>query len=283
MKICFVILHYLTHEDTIKCIESIEHLDGVEEATIIIVDNCSKNGSIEEIEKFIKQFDNCVIIKNSENLGFAKGNNIGYKYSTGMYSAPFVVVLNNDTIINQSDFIQKIQDSYIKYSFAVMGPDIISMVDSGHQNPLGKMPDKKAVKRQITKYAVLLCLSKIGIYNLLQKNFGRKHVSQNVVKEKQPSRVLKDETLHGACLVFSPIFTKVMNEPFCSETFLYKEEFILKKKCERMDFTMVFDSDIEIYHKEDSSTNRIVSSIKEKREFLFKNLIKSNRVLLKYL
>ena len=283
MKICFVILHYLTYEDTIKCIESIEHLDGVEEATIIIVDNCSTNGSIEEIERYVEQFDNCVVIKNSENLGFAKGNNIGYKYCKEMHRAPFVVVLNNDTVINQTDFIRKIQDSYMKYSFAVMGPDIISMVDSGHQNPLGKMPDKKSVKRQIIKYAVLLCLSKIGIYNLLQKNFGRKRVLQSAVSEKLPSKVLKDETLHGACLVFSPHFTKVIYEPFCSETFLYKEEFILKKKCERMGFSMVFDSDLEVYHKEDSSTNRIVSSIKEKREFLFMNLIKSNRVLLKFL
>lgn len=283
MNICFVILHYLTHEDTIKCIESIEHINGAEEATIIIVDNCSKNGSIEEIERYVKQFNNCVIIKNSENLGFAKGNNIGYKYCKELYRAPFVVVLNNDTIINQTDFIQKIQDSYMKYSFSVMGPDIISMVDSGHQNPLGKMPDKKAVKRQIIKYTVLLCLSKIGIYNILQKNFGRKQVPQNVVPEKHPSKVLKDETLHGACLVFSPLFTEMIDEPFCSETFLYKEEFILKKKCDSMGFSMVFDSDIEIYHKEDSSTNKIVSSIKAKREFLFKNLIKSNRVLLKFL
>ena len=73
---CYVILHYLTAEDTINCVESI--LKQNEECKIIIVDNASNNGSIEQIEERYKKNTSIIIIKNEKNLGFADGNNICY-------------------------------------------------------------------------------------------------------------------------------------------------------------------------------------------------------------
>ena len=62
MNFCFVILHYRTADDTIECIESIEKLNGV--FNIVIVDNASNNGSIEEVEKLVGNRQNIYIIKN---------------------------------------------------------------------------------------------------------------------------------------------------------------------------------------------------------------------------
>lgn len=283
MKFCFVILHYLADKDTIECIDSIERLDNSNDTSIIVVDNYSNNGSIERVEEFVASLDNCSIIKNKENLGFAKGNNVGYKYAIQMHPGAFVIVLNNDTIIEQKDFLKKIENSYQENAFAVMGPDIISLVDKGHQNPLGKVPDKKTLKKQVFKFEILLILSKLGVYNIFQGLFGKREKLSTIRAKKSPSTVLSDRALHGACLIFSPLFTTQMKEAFCSETFLYKEEFILQKICERNKLKMFYDSRVEIYHKEDSSTNMVVSSAKEKREFLFKNLIESSKVLLKYI
>lgn len=283
MKFCFVVLHYLADEDTIECIESIEKLDNSKDVSIVIVDNYSNNGSVERIEKFVASLDNCSIIKNKENLGFAKGNNIGYAYAIKMYPRACVIILNNDTIIKQKDFLKKIENSYHEHSFAVMGPDIISLVDKGHQNPLGKVPNKETLKKQILKFEILLILSKLGVYNVFQKFFGNRKKIDVVRTKKSPSKVLYDQALHGACLIFSPMFTAKMKEAFCPETFLYKEEFILQKICEKNNLKMFYDSCVEIYHKEDSSTNMIVSNAKDKREFLFKNLIESGKVLLKYI
>lgn len=283
MKFCFVILHYLTDKDTIECIKSIEKLDDAENVSIIVVDNYSNNGSIERVEQFTKSFVNCSIIKNKENLGFARGNNIGYAYAIQTYSEACVVILNNDTLIEQKDFLKRVDNSYKENSFAVMGPDIISLVDKGHQNPMGKVPNRKKLKKQIFKFKVLLILSELGIYNGLQRIFGVRGKLNTVLKKKGSSAVLLDQALHGACLIFSPIFTVKMKEAFCPETFLYKEEFILQKICEKNNLKMFYDSSIEIYHKEDSSTNMAVSTAKAKREFLLKNLIKSGKVLLKYL
>ena len=57
---------------------------------IIFVDNGSSDGSCEYVEK---NFPSVKIIANGENLGFAKGNNVGIKAATG----ELIATLNNDT------------------------------------------------------------------------------------------------------------------------------------------------------------------------------------------
>lgn len=47
---------------------------------IIIVDNCSPNGSGKQLEKMYSKCINITVIINEENQGFAKGNNLGYQY-----------------------------------------------------------------------------------------------------------------------------------------------------------------------------------------------------------
>ena len=280
MNVCFVILHYLTDKDTVECVESIEKLDGADKAKIVIVDNFSNNGSIERVKTAIGKFSNCKILYNDKNLGFAKGNNIGYSYVKKTCGNSFIVVLNNDTVIKQQDFITRIADTYNKNSYAVLGPDIISLIDGGHQNPLGKIPSKKDIKKSIKKYRFLLILSKLGLYNLLQKHFGENRSGKKNTLEKPPSTEIINRALHGSCIIFSPDFVSVMDEAFCPDTFLYKEEYILARRCAKKHLKMFFDSGIEIFHKEDSSTNQVVSTSKKKREFIFKNLINSNKAFL---
>lgn len=280
MKICFVILHYLTDKDTVECVESIEKLDGGDKAEIVIVDNFSDNGSIERVQKAVGKYDNCTILYNEKNLGFARGNNTGYSYIRKKYGNCFIVVLNNDTVIRQQDFITRIFDTYDKNKYAVLGPDIISLIDGGHQNPMGKIPSENIIKKDIRKYRFLLLLSKLGVYTLLQKSFGENRAGRKICLEKPQSAKITDRALHGSCVIFSPDFVSSEDEAFCPDTFLYKEEFILARRCAKKHLKMYFCSDIEIYHKEDSSTNQVVSTAKSKREFLFKNLIKSNKVFL---
>ncbi|HBA26230.1 MAG TPA: hypothetical protein DCY98_02360 [Nitrospinae bacterium] len=60
---------------------------------VIFVDNSSQDASLNIIENFEKRFS-YTIIRNNENYGFAKANNIGIKNS----NAPFIALLNADTV-----------------------------------------------------------------------------------------------------------------------------------------------------------------------------------------
>ena len=93
--VCFVILHYMALDETILCVESIR--DSVEgEKKIIIVDNCSPNGTIKGLEEHYQDAADVDVLETGENLGFAKGNNFGYAYAVREYDPDFVVVMNND-------------------------------------------------------------------------------------------------------------------------------------------------------------------------------------------
>lgn len=96
MELSIIIVNYKTEELTSNCIDSVikSNTKGLD-YEIILVDNASQDGSIEAIEK---QFPDVMIIKNTENMGFSKANNIGIKESKGDY----ILLLNSDTIVEQN-------------------------------------------------------------------------------------------------------------------------------------------------------------------------------------
>lgn len=140
MIISIVILHYLTIDDTIECIENILRLKTNNIAlNIIVVDNGSCNGTGLVLENKYKCNNNIKIILNSENVGFARGNNIGYKYGKEVKKSDFIICINNDIIIKDENFLLKILNSYKVFHFHCLGPKIISLKDNKNQNPvLGK-------------------------------------------------------------------------------------------------------------------------------------------------
>jgi GT2 family glycosyltransferase len=73
-------------------------------SSIVIVDNGSVDGSVDYISTnfpFIK------LLALGENRGYAKGNNVGLN----VCDAEFVLLLNNDTSINDPKFLRKLVDS----------------------------------------------------------------------------------------------------------------------------------------------------------------------------
>ncbi len=62
---------------------------------VLLVDNASADNSLKNAEEAFGNDKRMRIIRNSENLGFSGGNNVGYDASKGEY----VVFLNNDTVV----------------------------------------------------------------------------------------------------------------------------------------------------------------------------------------
>lgn len=274
LNFCFVILHYKTVEDTIDCVDSIDTLD--EKCQIVIVDNASNNGSIEKVEEYVKNKPYIYVIKNKENVGFADGNNIGYKFAKNVLHADFIAISNNDIIIDSQRFIHQCMEAYKKNRYYILGPDIESMVDHGHQNPMiASEPNIKHIRKEIIRYQVLYILSKIGIYDLLKNTKNRVSKAE---KMNLPLELAENVQLHGSFLVFSPLFIKKEELAFRPGTFLYMEESILFTYCKKMGYKTVFYPAIKVFHKEDSSTNSMFTATKHKREFVFKNMIRSLKV-----
>lgn len=90
MDLSIVIVNYNTKDLLKQTIESvINNTKGIE-YEIWVVDNSSKDGSVEMVQE---EFKNVKLIASKENLGFPKGNNVAIRKATGRY----ILLLNSDT------------------------------------------------------------------------------------------------------------------------------------------------------------------------------------------
>lgn len=118
-KISIIILTWNGIEFTKKCLSSLRDNTDYDNYEVIVVDNGSTDGSIE----YLETIDWITLIKNNENLGFVRGNNIGLKY----VKDNDVVLLNNDIIINQKDWLTKLNESaYKEEDIGVVGCRLIN-------------------------------------------------------------------------------------------------------------------------------------------------------------
>lgn len=278
MKFCFVILHYRTSSDTIECVKSIEAMN--KKCAIVIVDNASNNGSIEKVEEYVKGKEETFIIKNTRNLGFAAGNNVGYRFAKYELRADFIAISNNDVIVVTKDMVSITQKLYADTRFYLLGPDIESMVNHGHQNPMkASEASLGIIKKEILRYSLLYFISRVGLYDLLRKKRQSDNMMCSGIKAKNEINI----QLHGSFIIFSPLFIEKENIAFRNGTFLYMEESILYRYCVSHNYLTLYSPEIRVLHKEDSSTDSMFNGNRQKREFVFKNMIQSLKVYINVL
>jgi GT2 family glycosyltransferase len=136
-KTFVVVLNYNGCKDTVACVESLLRLDPPA-ARVVVVDNASSDGSVQQlcawargevvpelsapdaavsavpVPKPVLMQESCsgevadlptpgklakvTLIRNSENRGYAAGNNVGIRYALAQ-GADAVWILNNDTVV----------------------------------------------------------------------------------------------------------------------------------------------------------------------------------------
>jgi GT2 family glycosyltransferase len=95
-----IVINYNTADFLGRCLKSVIQQHDVD-AEVIVVDNCSKDGSADFVRK---QFPQVRLIANDQNLGFSRANNQALKTCIGTY----VYFLNPDTEIRANAFKQMI-------------------------------------------------------------------------------------------------------------------------------------------------------------------------------
>ena len=278
MDIVFVVLHYGAIEETKKCIESIREKIDTESYKIIIIDNCSPDNSYTRLVEQYEADADIVLIHNAENLGFAKGNNVGFLHAKKEYNPQFIVLMNNDIVILQSNMLEKIKCAYEKYRFAVLGPMIVSGDGKIISNPMRKsLLSLRSVERAKKRYKRLSILNRFGIDHLYQRIMGMVHpyIPSISVEERIKDQV--DVGLHGSFLVFSKDYIERF-DGLDSRTFLYFEEDLLFLHMMRESMHTLYTPEICVFHSEDASTNAFCVNSRKKNSFVYRNRLESLQV-----
>ena len=114
-NLSIIIVNYNTKDLLIQCLESLDQALSLVTChvspEIIVVDNGSTDGSVEEVEKRYKQslrpygLEDIKILRSRQNLGFAKGNNVGIKQARGR----FILLLNSDTVVEKNTILEMLK------------------------------------------------------------------------------------------------------------------------------------------------------------------------------
>lgn len=274
--ISFIILHYMTIEDTTTCVESIKEMNLQNRIRIVIVDNASPNNSGKELQEKYKGDYQIHILLNGQNMGFSRGNNLGCHYAQKVWKPSFFVVTNNDVIFTQKDFCERLLKEYKRKPFDVLGVDIFCPNKGIHQSPIARsIPDIKAVNKTIFMNKVMLYFFMI-LYPLIKYYYKKIDVSgcnaylYNTYQE--------DVCIMGACIIFSHNYMYKREKPFYPETNFYYEEFLLSLWCKKNGATIVYQPDMKVIHNEGSATKQISDDYGKKIKFRIRNIIDSAEI-----
>lgn len=273
----FIILHYKTYNMTCICVHQILLLYKNKNIKIVIVDNGSKNKSGERLAKQFLSEDKVKVILSKKNLGFARGNNLGINYIKKHYSYKYIIVMNNDIILQEPEMLDKIKNIDKNSGFDVLGPDIYSLFTNTHQNPIRI----HGYTLNQVKYLIIhhKKIQRFLPFYYCKKKFFNSSKSQSNDNKFNRNKDIINPVLHGAMYIFGDQFILNNKNIFNPRTFLYSEEDLLYCKCQKRNYKMMYSPSIRVIHLEHFSTNASLSSDYKRLKFTNYQKIKSLEIL----
>lgn len=234
MTISIIIVNYNVKHFLEHCLYSVQKACERIRAEVIVVDNDSKDGSVEYLRP---QFPEVNFFECKKNLGFARANNLGLKMSKGKY----ILFLNPDTLLPE-DSLEKC----IKFLDAdeKIGAAGVRMID-GSGNFLRE--SKRSFPGPLTS---LYKLS--GLYALFPKSpiFSKYHLGH--LSEHKNHEV---DVLSGAFMIArKTVLDKTGG--FDKTFFMYGEDIDLSFRIQKQGYRNFYFAETTIIHFKGESTSK---------------------------
>lgn len=278
MKIGYIVLHYQTLEETQNCVASIINILTPEDC-IIIVDNCSPNKTGKQLKALYKENCQIEVIISEQNLGFAKGNNLGFYNAKYKQKCEFIVLLNNDTLIKQENFRSILLSNYQKYGYDIVGPKVLQKNGEVNTSTPAKPIHISLQRAKVGQLSNLLrlLLSYVNLDVAFSKIFDKSNISNCDLSLSYSENV----QISGCCFIFSKRYIE-MFDGLNPETFMYLEEILLYIRAKNKNLKIAYDPELEVIHLEDVATNDLFKGkTRKKRQFKYKCQMRSFKVLLR--
>lgn len=222
--VSFITICYNGLKDTCELIDSLQSEITSVIFEIIVVDNASTDNEALSLQK---KYPAIITIRSNDNRGFSGGNNLGIKKATGKY----LFFINNDTYITNDRVSRLIERLESDPQIAGISPKI-----------------KFASPPQHIQFAGYTPLSPITLRNSL--------IGFNEADGKRFHKAAMTPYLHGAAMIIKrQIIHKVGLMP--EIYFLYYEELDWSTQMTRAGYTLWYDPEWTVYHKESQSTGAL--------------------------
>ncbi len=243
MDLSIIIVNYNVKEFLQNLIDSIYKAAKNYSFEIIIVDNCSTDGSQDYIQN---KFPDVNLILNQKNLGFSKANNIGLKQAKGKY----LLLLNPDTLLSEDTISTML-------NFFSNTPDA-GLAGCKILNPDGTL--QLACRRSFPGPWTSFC-KVTGLSNLFPKSRLFARYNLTFLDENKTYEV---DAISGSFMMMKrEVYEKIGG--FDEQFFMYGEDLDLCYRVQSGGYKVYYVHNAQIIHYKGESTKR--SSIDEAKVF----------------
>ncbi|MBC6445049.1 MAG: glycosyltransferase [Alphaproteobacteria bacterium GM202ARS2] len=225
LVISVIYVNWNTRQLLKDSIESLKKHRGNCSLEIIVVDNNSKDGTVEWLQA---EHPDVLAVPLTKNVGFSVGNNKGREVATGDY----LLLLNTDTVVLPSTLPGMVS--------AIESDITIGCVGARHLNA------DRTLQRSMDSFpnlvADLLTHSELHRLPWVARWLGRRHAWWSA-----HDRTRQVDWVNGACMLFRrEAFDEAAG--FDPEIFIYGEEVDLCRRLWNNGWKVVFSTDAEIVH-----------------------------------
>ena len=229
IDLSIIIVSWNTKKITEDCLNSINRslTNSRIKYEIIVVDNDSRDGSVDMLKNYKLPTTNYKLILNKNNLGFGRGNNLGVEQANGKY----ILLLNTDMIVlNRA--IEKLYDFYIENEKRVhfLGAKLLNR----------DLTPQSSVARFFTLPVVFASLLLKGDYWGLTRS--------------SPDKFCQVDWISGACIMTTKKYYDRLGG-FDKDIFMYMEEVDLLYRAKKLGLNTFFYPKSQIIHLGSASSN----------------------------
>lgn len=241
MDLSVVIVNWKVKDLLRKCLESVYRETKDIGFEVFVVDNDSRDGSVEMVAK---EFPQATLIASNRNLGFAKANNEAIRRAQG----EFVLLLNPDTEIIDNALAKLVEYMRQNPQAAICGPRLLNP-DRTLQKSVRRFPD-------IWSQALI----SLKLHHLLRKLPVFRRYFADDFDYSRASQC--DQVMGAAFMVRGSLLQKIglMDERY----FIWFEEVDLCKAAAKAGFQTWFTPMAEVIHHGGESFGQVMGPVKQR-------------------
>lgn len=224
-KVAVIILNWNGLQDTIECLESLRKII-YPNYQVIVLDNGSSGNDAEALRTRYKDYIH--LISNDKNYGFSDGNNIGMRYALANLHPDYILLLNNDTIVDRDFLTHLVNAAEADPRIGIAGPKIYS-----YSEP-----------RKITHIGTAVDWWRVGTHPVNQTDIGQFDEMREVEFVIGCALLIRRTVIERIGLLYAGYFAYFEETEWCV-------------RCGKAGYKVIYVPTARLWHKLCSTSNKI--------------------------
>lgn len=238
-----IVINYHSEEKTIEFVRT-ELAKIRSDYAVVIVDNGSTELSRDRLLEAFKGADQYVfVVPSEENLGFAKGNNLGAEVAVNQFNPDVLLFANNDIRLGEPDVVERMADKLRSLEgVGALGPKVVGL-DGRLQSP---EPFISFWDRHVVLYWG-------GLFSSKSKAWWEDYsqtAGEGCHYRVSGSFFMVKAADYRACGGMDP------------NTFLYAEEMILSERLKRIGKEVYYYPEVSVVHEHGATTRKYYDKVR---------------------